>query len=142
MNKKLKAFKICLPICIVLLIALVLTFFLSAQYVSDGTLEKGLQVVFTVIVSIFPIIVLIPICVALGIIEICLCVKENPKGSLIASLVFLSLLIPVFIFYVYMTLSILYELIYVVLLTIVTTILFIVTWILSCILVGNVSKKL
>ena len=137
MNKILKIMQIELPMLIVLLASLVITCLTGISKVTDGTLEEGIQAILTVMVSIVPIVLFIPIGIALLIIEICLCIKSSKRGSLIALLVFLCILLPVLAFYLFMSLSLIYELIYFDLISIVTIIIFINLFVFSCILIKN-----
>ena len=90
MNKILKIMQIELPILIVLLASLVITCLTGISKVTDGTLEEGIQAILTVMVSIVPIVLFIPIGIALLIIEICLCIKSSKRGSFISILMYIT----------------------------------------------------
>ncbi len=141
MNKVFNAFKIILPVLIALIIALAVAFLTGASNASDGSLQGGLNVIVAVLVGIFPLIIFVFLCTALFVIEICLCVLKNKKGSIIASLVFLCLLAPVLIFYIVISLALLHKVVLGVIIAVITLLVFIAALVLSCILTRNVTTK-
>ncbi len=141
MNKVFNAFKIVLPVLIAMIIALAVTFLTGAKNAGDGTLQGGLNVIVAVLVGIFPLIIFAFLCTALLVIEICMCVLKNKKGSIIASLVFLCLLAPVLIFYIVISLALLHKVILGVIIAIITLLVFITALVLSCILTKNATTK-
>lgn len=140
MNKLLKTFQIILPILIASTVAILVVFLKSPSQIDDNSLEKGIAVVLSIIVGIYPIMLLVPICVALSIIEICLCVKKNKKPSLIACLVFLCLLLPLLVFYMFLAVEVLAELIYPIILAVLGICLCVASLVLDCVLMHNAER--
>lgn len=138
MKKVLRCYEILLPSLIACLIAFLAVSFEGVKN-TNGDLGEGIAAVFSIILGSIPAFILAALCLVLLVIAICLILKKNKKGALVAALVFTCLLVLVFAVYFTIAVSLL-DKIYVTVFAVLSAFLLAICFVLNCILVRNSSK--
>lgn len=92
MKKSIVIYEIFLVALILATILYGVAFFICITH-TDGTLQEGLQAIFALIFGFIPLIIFAAACVALCAVGLFLFFKERKKGSVIASLVILCIMV-------------------------------------------------
>ncbi len=98
MKKITIAFAVCLFITAAALVAFFLGLINIGKFIEGGDLSQGIAAILTVFLTAVPVILDLPVALALIVIAICLFAVRSKRGSTVAALVILSIFLPVLLF--------------------------------------------